>query len=91
MGVNDMEIWTNSVTFSKLISSTGIHYLQTVDHDNNTTKGVTSILRLKLLAKTRKPLVILILIRQLSGGCKVVVYDERSCQRPTSTLINSPW
>lgn len=63
MGVNDMEISTNSVIFVELISSKGIHYLQTVGHGNDSTNGVTYVLKLKLLAKTRKPLYSL--LRQL--------------------------
>ena len=63
MGVNDMEISTNSVIFVELISSKGIHYLQTVGHGNDSTNGVTYVLKLKMLAKTRKPLYSL--LRQL--------------------------
>ena len=63
MGVNDMEISTNSVIFVELISSKGIHYLQTVGHGNDSTNGVTYVLKLKLLTKTRKPLYSL--LRQL--------------------------
>ena len=66
MGVNDMEISTNSVIFVELISSKGIHYLQTVGHGNDSTNGVTYVLKLKLLAKTRKPLYRL--MRQLSSA-----------------------